>query len=71
MTKKIGKAKFQKKTINAILVATAVVLFWRGSWGLLDHYLFPRNPPLSYITSLILGIIILVATHHLIDQLMP
>lgn len=62
--------KFKKKTINALLVATGVVLFWRGAWGLLDLYLLPGNPTLSFITSIILGIIILAATHHLVDQLM-
>lgn len=42
-----------------LLAATAVVLFWRGIWGLLDHFLFPENPLLSYLISALVGLLIL------------
>ena len=53
----------------AILIAFAVVLFWRGSWGLMDEYLFPSNYRLSLWTSLFLGLIILILTRHAIKEL--
>ena len=53
----------------ALLIAFAVVAFWRGAWGLLDTYLFPNNYMLSLWASVIIGIIILVLTHHTIKEL--
>lgn len=66
------KAKlFEKKhqIIGAIVVGMAVVMFWRGMWGMLDLYLFPSNPLLSYSTSLIAGLLILFVTHKLYKEL--
>ncbi len=48
-----------KHFLTILATATAVVLFWRGIWGLLDHYLFPENPLLSYLISVLLGLFIL------------
>ncbi|MBU0766962.1 hypothetical protein KKF55_04250 [Patescibacteria group bacterium] len=45
---------------HSILIGTAVVLFWRGMWGVLDLYLFPENEALSFVTSILLGILILL-----------
>jgi len=42
--------------MHALLVATAIVMLWRGAWGLLDNYLFPDNQILSFSVSLIIGI---------------
>lgn len=63
---------FKKRTSPAqvLLIGTAVVLFWRGVWGLLDLYLFPSDPAVSFIVSAVLGIGILVMTHKLSDELM-
>ncbi len=65
--KKIKKRK--SKIMFAILIAFAVILFWRGSWGLMDEYLFPSNYRLSLWTSLFLGLIILILTRHAIKEL--
>ena len=53
--------------MHILLIAIAVVLFWRGAWGLMDLYVFPENTLLSYITSLVLGLVILFTTHKLTD----
>ncbi|MBU0458525.1 hypothetical protein KJ652_06620 [Patescibacteria group bacterium] len=45
---------------NSILIGTAIVLFWRGIWGLLDLYLFPNNETASFAFSALLGILILL-----------
>jgi len=43
-----------------ILIASiATVSFWRGIWGLMDIYLFPKNQVLSLIISIIIGLIVL------------
>jgi hypothetical protein len=54
---------------SALLIGIAVVSFWRGAWGLMDLYLFPDNPPLSFIVSLVIGLTILISTHYLIKEL--
>ena len=59
-----------KKRIKAIYIAAGLIAFWRGVWGLLDMYLFPDNLTASYSISVIVGILILVSTHHAIGELM-
>lgn len=63
-------AKRKRSPFFVILVATAVVFFWRGAWGLMDMFIFPNNQFLSFTTSLIAGIVILVITHMLVDELL-
>ncbi|MCR4326503.1 MAG: hypothetical protein NUV52_02520 [Candidatus Roizmanbacteria bacterium] len=40
-------------------MATAVVMFWRGVWGILDSYLLPDNTLLSYAVSVLVAFAIL------------
>lgn len=54
--------------LNSILIGSAVVLFWRGMWGIIDLYLLPQNESLSYIVSTILGIFVLII-HHGISKI--
>jgi len=42
-----------------LLIAIAIIMFWRGLWGLMDLYLFPENLTLSYSASVVLGLIII------------
>lgn len=44
---------------ESLMVGTALILFWRGAWGLLDIYLFPNNQTLSSAVSIGLGLLIL------------
>lgn len=59
-----------KRVLYAILIAFAVVSFWRGVWGLMDEFLFPGNYLLSLWISVIIGLAILFLTKHVFDQLM-
>jgi hypothetical protein len=63
------KLKRVEKAIFTILIAFAIVAFWRGTWGLLDVYLFPENYALSSLISVATGIIILLSTKHLLKDL--
>jgi len=69
MGKKVNLKRGHKVSL-ALLIGFAVVAFWRGTWGLLDMYLFPNNFQLSLWVSVLLGVIILVSAHKLITQLM-
>ena len=56
--------------IRILVEVTGVILIWRGIWALTDHYLFPNNPDLSAIVSIILGIIILYLENKNLKDLM-
>jgi hypothetical protein len=66
---KINSMGPAKQILFAVLIAFAVVSFWRGVWGLLDEYLFPNNYELSLWISLFGGLIILIATHYTTKEL--
>jgi uncharacterized membrane-anchored protein len=63
------KKLFSGKNINTFIVASGVILIWRGVWGFMDVYFFPENPVLSYIFSILIGLIIIIADDFLIDEL--
>lgn len=48
-----------KTFLRTLLAAIAIVMIWRGTWDLLDAYLFPENPLLSDILSIAIGLAIL------------
>jgi len=50
------------------IVILGVVSLWRGAWGLMDLHLFPKNSSLSYVVSLLIGLIILLSTYDLAKQ---
>lgn len=68
MVKKQKKRTF-RKIIIAIFIGFAVISFWRGIWGLMDLYLYPKNQAVSFTISILIGIIILYLTKHLIKEL--
>ena len=58
------------KRALAVVIAFAMIAFWRGTWGLLDIYLFPNNYELSLWISLGIGVIMLIFTQRLIGELL-
>ncbi|MBW2980623.1 hypothetical protein KY360_04355 [Candidatus Woesearchaeota archaeon] len=70
MSKKPIKREHKHRILFAVVIAFAVVSFWRGVWGLMDEYMFPNNYQLSLWTSLILGIAILIITNYTTKELM-
>jgi len=60
------KYKKRPAPLSTILIAGAIIMFWRGVWGLMDVYLFPNDPPLSYGISFIISVLlyIFVVRHH-------
>jgi hypothetical protein len=67
------KKRKQKRTLKnmfyIIIIAFAIVAFWRGIWGLMDFYLFPKNQVLSFSLSILIGVLILYATKNLLKKL--
>ncbi|XP_063822761.1 uncharacterized protein LOC135072683 [Ostrinia nubilalis] len=50
---------------SVAVVGSLVVFVWRGSWALLDIFLFPEDPVKSCWTSLIVGYSVVIATFSL------
>lgn len=63
------KIRRKTATINIVLTTLGVVMIWRSLWGLMDHYLFPQNPLISYIISLALWLFILFVDNEELDEL--
>lgn len=65
MGKKI-KDKFKGLSLNwdnafikNLIIVIGVIAVWRGIWDLLDMYLFPEEPLLSDVASVIVGMFLL------------
>lgn len=65
----LKRKRSMKKVFYTLLLAFAIVSFWRGAWGLMDLYLLPNNPFASFMVSLAIGIVILYSTENLIRRL--
>ncbi|XP_041373465.1 uncharacterized protein LOC121386581 [Gigantopelta aegis] len=48
--------------ISNLVIGPLVVFYWRGTWELLDMHLLPESPKLSNWVSLIIGVVIGVAS---------
>ncbi len=55
--------------IDAIIISTGIVLYWRGIWMIADVYLFPDSYFLSAIVSFVGGVLILLLTKSFLYQL--
>jgi hypothetical protein len=69
MLQRINKLKPFKKVIFTLLIGLSVVAFWRGAWGIMDTYILPNNPELSYWSSILIGLFILYLTNHWTKEL--
>ena len=49
-----------RKNLSYLIIAIGIVLIWRGVWGLLDIFLFPSIPVLSFSVSIALGVVLLL-----------
>ena len=70
MLRKFCELKTKHQIVFAVLIAFAVVSFWRGIWGLMDIYLLPESFELSLWVSAALGLGILVITGYATKELM-
>ncbi len=69
MIERLKKMKREHQVIFAVVVGFAVISFWRGVWGLLNLYLFPGNVELSFWSSIVMGLGVLVVTHYATKEL--
>jgi len=58
-----------KDIFYTIIIAFAIISFWRGVWGIMDLYLFPENLLMSFSISILIGAVILYFTKNLLSSL--
>lgn len=51
----------QRRWFVTLAGLIAVVSLWRGTWLLMDLYVFPSSPAVSAVVSIGLGIVLLLA----------
>ncbi|MGR8951756.1 MAG: hypothetical protein ACU83V_05025 [Gammaproteobacteria bacterium] len=66
---KLAQFKALHPNLNAVVIVFAIIMLWRGVWGLLDTYLFPGSPVLSYLVGIGLGAVILYLDNFSIENL--
>ncbi len=72
--RKIRHMGTQSKRFFVLVVASAMILYWRGVWELYDlfwEYALPHNRISAAFISMLIGAIILVGTGKLMDALGP
>lgn len=62
-TKKFNLKKFTQRLISAF----AIILFWKGAWGIVDQYF--GNDLNSNLSSIIIGIALLIIDDYSIKEL--
>lgn len=68
MIRRYDELKKHHQLIFSLLIVTGVTCVWRGIWGILDIYLFPGVPILSYVLSFIIGVLVIAGTHYTVDS---
>ncbi len=53
----------------SILSVVAIIMVWRGTWHLLDRFLFPQNELWSDIISVALGLFLLFIDDFKLEEL--
>lgn len=65
----MSESKQSLINIPTLVTVAGIVMVWRGIWGLMDIYLFPGNPTLSYTLSILIGLVILYIDDKAFDEL--
>ncbi len=57
---KTKRKRHEHTVTETIFITGTLVMFWRGVWGLMDIYLLPVHPQISYAISLALSVLLFV-----------
>jgi hypothetical protein len=68
---RIHHLKKHHQALFSLIIVVGVVFVWRGVWNLVDRYWFPESmhPTVSDISGILVGIIILLLCHKIVNQL--
>jgi len=62
------KKKRQQNLLLSLFVDISAILLWRGTWGLLDVYVFPGKSELSFAVSAGLGLFLLLLLRNRVNR---
>ncbi|MFH1586880.1 MAG: hypothetical protein ABID38_03425 [Candidatus Diapherotrites archaeon] len=62
------RLKEHHQIIFAIIIGTAIIIFWRGAWVLADHFLGVDDIAITLIST-ITALVVLVVSGELMDLL--
>lgn len=62
--------KLRSGFFATLFVLVGVVFVWRGVWHLIDTFLFPGDPALSAVLSILIGVAILYLPDNDIKELL-
>ena len=65
----VQKQEKRRSNLRLIFAGIAIIMFWRGLWGLMDLYLFPGNLTLSYSVSAVVGLMIIYFNDRRLTEL--
>lgn len=71
MFKSIKKLLDKNKTLRIIVDFFAIVIMWRGVWGIMDVFIFPHNELYSSLVSIAIGFILIISDGKGIKELIP
>ena len=66
---KFQHLKKHHQAIFALVISAGVIFVWRGLWNLIDYLWLVNYPIWSYITGIVIGLIILYLSHKIISEL--
>ncbi len=64
LEKHILRKKTERHLGEALLIDVGAIMIWRGVWGLMDLYLFPERAQLSFVISIIAGLLLLFSIRY-------
>ena len=53
----------------SLVVFVGIILVWRGVYNIMNQYWFPEYPAFSNVSGIIVGLIILAATHYAVSKM--
>lgn len=59
MAKKKVQGNHYRRLLRILFMSVAIVTFWWGVWGLLDHIFMISNPVAGYIIGIIAALLVL------------
>ena len=72
MWRSFVKLKHSHQFTFTLIIGVALISFWRGVWGVIDHFalaFFPGKELLAYVLAMAAGVSILFVSGHLMKEL--
>lgn len=65
----VERLKERHPNFYSIMIAVAFIMVWRGLKGLMDLYIFPEKPTLSFIFTTVIGLTLLFVNNFNLKEI--